>query len=189
MHHPHPAAMPGDRWPHHSSPSCSHTPGDEGKRGGGLRITPTYPSFVSRPLLTWPRYLAAAFNFPIRAAAPRFHHMSPHPRRHRKEGKATSSHPLHPAETPQSPAPIAHVPTSPRTPASAPALAPDDTHLCAGCHVASTTAGYPRDSIWIRSCTVMASNCLCVCTCTHPCAIMHHNGEHSTFHRAHNLLP
>ena len=62
--------MPGDCWPHHDSPSCSHTPGDEGKRGGGLRITPTYPSFVLRPLLTWPRSPAAALDLPIWAAAP-----------------------------------------------------------------------------------------------------------------------
>ena len=36
-------------------------------------------------------------------------------------------------------------------------------------HPASTTAGYPHDSIWIHSCAIMASNCLCVCSCTCLC--------------------
>ena len=86
-----------------------------------------------------------------------------------KEGRATSSHPRHAAETPTVTCPhhaCANVTVHPASPV---ALAPDDAHLCAGHPVASTTAGYPHDSIRIRSCTFMASHCLCACTYTHFC--------------------
>ena len=178
MCHPCLAAIPGPHllmWSHSWLSHAPHAPGDR-LRKGGRYTTPTYPCPVSQPLLTWPHYPATAVDFPIQVAPPQFHRVSPYPQRCRKDGWVTSSHPLHLTETPVATCPHHACMDITAYPTSAPALAPDDMHLCARCPVTSTTAGYPHDSIWIHSCAFMASHCPSVrahaptSACTHASA-------------------